>query len=102
MPDSPVKETDAADRRIFECTDNPEAQMARTPLVISREATKGRMTGVSIKSRNSARIENRMTYPPTRVRMEKLSMMEVLTEPVNEAEALSKPGLVLGREVIRS
>lgn len=61
-----------------------EAQTARTPVVISSEATSGRVNGESIKSRNSAKTEKRITKPPTCVRTAKLSMMELLTEAMKD------------------
>lgn len=79
IPESPVKETAAADRSVFAFSVSEEAQTARTPVVISREATSGRTSGESMSSTNSARTEKRMTKPPTCVMIVKLSMIELLT-----------------------
>ena len=62
------------------CWERVEAQTDRTPVVISREATNGSVSGDSVKRINSARTENRITKPPTCVRTVKLSMMELLME----------------------
>ena len=88
MPERPVKETAAADRIVFAFKEREEAQTARTPVVISREATSGRVSGESMRSANSARTEKRITKPPTCVMVVKLSMIELLTEVMKEvAEA---------------
>lgn len=85
MPESPVKETVAADRIVFAFSESVETQIDRTPVVISRAATSGRVRGESMSSANSARTEKRMTNPPTCVMTAKLSMMELLTEVMKDA-----------------
>lgn len=72
-------------------------QIARTPVVISREATSGSAIGESIRSTNSDKTENRITNPPTCVRTVKLSMMELLTEPMKGTLRFET-----GSEVIRT
>ena len=86
MPESPVKETAAADRIVFAFSDREEAQTARTPVVISREATSGRVRGESMSRTNSARTEKRMTKPPTCVMTVKLSIIELLTEAIKDGD----------------
>lgn len=93
IPDRPVNDTATADRRIFAFCASSDIHIARTPVVISNMETNGRTAGESIKSKNSAKTENKMTYPPTLVRTAKLSMIEWLTEARSEPVAESEQAM---------
>ena len=84
IPESPVNETAAADRIVFMFSLSEEVQIARTPVVISSDATRGRLSGELMSRTNSARTEKRMTKPPTWVMTVKLSMIELLREVMKE------------------